>query len=189
MVRHRCASPSWSTLVVELRSVGVAVLRGALLGAPGPVTHGMGMLQMDMAGGQGEVLLPLLSCEGLMGSLRMHVQVPPQGVGTVRVQLLGCSSSLPQLTVRAVLFERFGDARSYLEAFQAGCAAPPCRGHVCARSSFKPWESVLEFRTAEAPQELFQEPLGSFAQGLPPSVAGAEEVAEQAKQFLKRLGH
>lgn len=82
------------------------------------VTHGMGMLQMDMAGGQGEVLLPLLSPEGLIGSLRMHVHVPAQGVGSLRVRLHGSSMEVPQATVRAVVFERPGDARTYLEAYQ-----------------------------------------------------------------------
>lgn len=70
---------------------------------------------------------------------------------------------------------------------RAGCAAPPWRGHVCARSTGpKPWESILEFRTQQedAQGELDQEPLHNFAASLPPSVAGEEEVADQVNHFL-----
>ena len=126
MVRHRCSSSAWTVLVLEIRSISPALLRAALLGetaSTSGMTHCMGLFQMDAAGGAGEVSLPLLSSNGLVGSLRMHVHVPSQGVGTCRLQIHEAETDLEGLTgmiitVRALAFERPGDARVYLEAFQ-----------------------------------------------------------------------
>ncbi|CAK9035933.1 unnamed protein product [Durusdinium trenchii] len=224
VVLHRCCSWAWSVLVLELRSLSPTLLRAALLGEQAStarsVTHCMGLLQMDPRGGAGEVSLPLLgrpeqgssresSTFGLVGMLRMHVHAPVEGVGTCQVRIqevesdldaLGLSSSLI-ITVRALAFERAGDARVYLEAFQSECPAPLPRGHVCAQSTppgrFGPgrlrWKtSCLEFRAGAAEEawaKLREGPLSRFAaaEHLPPSVALPEEVDEKAQHFLRHL--
>ena len=210
VVLHRCCSSSWSVLVLELRAMSPAVVRAALLGELGgtaSVTLCMGFFQMDPRGGAGEVSLPLLKQDGLAGSLRMHVHAPAEGVGTCRLQVHEADSQVEALagmivTVRAVAFERAGDARVYLEAFQSGCPAPLPRGHVCCRSTPPAttssrgltWNCCLEFRAggAEAAQEAMEEaPIRDFAtpELLPPSIATAEEVEEKAKHFLRHLLH
>lgn len=210
VVLHRCCSSSWSVLVFELRAMSPAVVRAALLGelgATSSVTMSMGLFQMDPKGGAGEVSLPLLNQDGLSGSLRMHVQAPSQGVGTCRVQIYETQTNSQVealtgliVTVRAVAFERAGDARVYLEAFQSGCPAPSPRGHVCCQSTPPAtasgrglhWNSAVEFRAGatEAAQAALEEvPIQGFgnAELLPPSIASTEEVEEKAQLFLTHL--
>ena len=57
VVLHRCCSPCWSVLVLELRAMSPTVVRAALLGEIGgtsSMTISMGLFQMDPKGGAGE---------------------------------------------------------------------------------------------------------------------------------------
>ncbi|CAJ1351340.1 unnamed protein product [Effrenium voratum] len=212
---HRCCCPAWQVLILELRSLSPAVFRAAVLGAGEsfgtvPVTCGMGFFQMAPEGGAGEVSVPLLGSspdEPVVGSVRVHVTAPEGGVGLTAVRVLEAELLVQELdlaTVRVLAFERLGDAKMHLEAFQRGERSAPARGHVCCQSTGpgrcggdgRPgrlvWEDRLEFsagplaREAVSLLEALPSP-ESWTEMLPPSTASCEEVEEKAKVFLKQL--
>lgn len=216
LVAHRFCCPAWSVFVMELRAVTPVVLRAALLGETLSASQevlGMGLFQMSPEGGHGEISLPLLGAvrqETLLGSLRLRIGIPVHGIGACSVEvcetfdvevgeLFGCI-----VTVKVIAFERPGDARMHLEAFQSGCPAPLPRGHVCSRSTSPAtatqgklvWQDHLEFyglgeaaQAAEAEVRDCLESLGVDCTGdwlasMPPSISEPADVDEKAAAFL-----